>query len=336
MEDLVFTLNAILPIVLVMILGYILKLLKLFPDVFWRHITNLCFKVLIPVLLFFNVYNVPDIGLVLHHYKSALWVLISTIAIFAIGLLFVILYTKDDSKRGVLLQATVSSNYAIVGIPLAEALSNGNQEVVILATVVTAICIPLFNIVSIIALAIFNKSDEKPSFKTICLKIIKNPLIIGVFLGLLVLCIRQLIPYEMVDNTKKYAFTIKDNIPFIYTTIQYIAMATTPLSLIALGGDFTFKAAAKLKVDIIVGTSIRIVIIPVLFLFISYLLGFRSLEFPSLIALFATPAAVSTLPLSKQLNGDSELAGQLIVWTSILSTVTLFAIILFCRSVNLF
>ena len=117
-----------------------------------------------------------------------------------------------------------------------------------------------------------------------------------------------------------------------------------PLALLALGGDFKFSAISRLKGQIIAGTLGRVVIAPAICLVVAYFLnkngnffGMSNLIcFPSLISLFGTPVAVSSAPMSAEMNNDEELAGQLVVWTSISSAFTLFIIIFICSSIGVF
>ncbi|MDD6226995.1 MAG: AEC family transporter, partial [Bacilli bacterium] len=67
-----------------------------------------------------------------------------------------------------------------------------------------------------------------------------------------------------------------------------------------------------------------------------YFIGFRGNEFPALIALFGTPVAVSSAPMSAEMGNDDELAGQLVVWTSIFSASSLFVMILICAQIGIF
>ena len=103
-----------------------------------------------------------------------------------------------------------------------------------------------------------------------------------------------------------------------------------------MGGGFTFSAISRLKYQITLATIMRIIVVPVSALTIACLLGFNKLYFPALIALFGTPVAVSSVPMTQEMNSDAELAGQLVVWTSILSSITLFLIILTCSMVGIF
>lgn len=86
-----------------------------------------------------------------------------------------------------------------------------------------------------------------------------------------------------------------------------------------------------------ISVTLRLCITPTIFLVIAYFLGFKgSTQFAILIALFATPIAVSSAPMAAQMGQDEELAGQIVVWTSALSAFSLFVIIMICASIGIF
>ena len=336
LEKLLFTCNAILPIILVILLGYFIKRKGLFQEGFFKQANKLCFRVCLPVLLFFNIYKVDSISGIKEHFDIILFICIGVLVIFFIGLVLAMTLIKDSKQKGVILQCVFRSNYAIIGIPLAESLATAeNVSMVIgIASIVSAVTIPFFNALAIIALSLFvEENGTKPSVKSVIIKILKNPLIIGVFVGIIALFIREFIP---INNNGELVFSIKNNLPFLYKTISNVASIASPLALIALGGDFTFKAISKLKKQIIIGVGARCILVPSLCLTTAYLLGLPGLAFPALIAVFGTPVAVSSVPMSLEMGNDDELAGQLVVWTSICSAFSLFVIIFICAQVGIF
>lgn len=338
MESLMFTLNAVLPIILCITVGYILKLINLFPEDFFKKLNKLSFRVLLPCLLFKNTYDIESITLLGENWKAIVFCISAITITFFIGLLIVIFSIKDDKQKGVVLQCIFRSNYAIIGIGLIELLATENLGVAKgIGAVIAALSIPLFNVLATISLTIFIKDEEnKVSIKTILIKICKNPLIIAVALGLVFLAIRALIPTNDLGNkvfTMRYFTGTNDT--FLYTTIKYLAQAASPIALVALGGCFEFSAVKRLKTQIIIGTSLRVLIVPVTCLLVAYLLKFEKSYFPALIALFGTPVAVSSAPMSYEMNNDGELAGQLVVWTTITSAFTLFGIILVFKSIGM-
>lgn len=329
MENLLFTLNAILPIILPILLGYGLKRLHFFSNIFLTEANKLVFKVLIPILLFSNLYlaDLTQINWAFVGYAA-----LAIIVLFLIGMI-VVIFIPNRKQKGVVLQAAFRSNYAIIGIPLATAL--GGAVAGAEASVVVAVSVPLFNILAVVALSIYDHEEgQKISVKNILFKIVTNPLILGVFCGLVVCGITMGI--NSVPGNDVVGF-LNEYLKFIPDTISTLGKMATPLALIVLGGKFEFKAVKALWRQITVAVALRLVIAPTLFLIIAYFLGFKgSTQFAILIALFASPIAVSSAPMAAQMGQDEELAGQIVVWTSALSAFSLFIIILICASMQIF
>ena len=333
LSNLFFTLNAVMPIVLVIAVGYFLKRIHLFDEKFFSLMNKLSFRCCLPCLLFYNIYNVDNLSEIKQYGHICLFALISVLIFFTITLIVVRFTIKDDRQKGIMIQCAYRSNYAIIGISLAMSISSGDPKPVVAASILSSVSIPVFNILAIIALTLFVHEDgQKISFTSVLKKIITNPLILGVFAGMVCLAIRFFIPVDV--DGKKY-FTISQNLPFVYKTISMLANSASTVALLALGGNFTFSAVVKLKYKIIAGVLVRTIICPLVCLSAAYALGFGSLEFPALIALYGTPLAVSTVPMSSEMGSDGELAGQLVVWTTLVSAFTLFGIIFACAQLGL-
>lgn len=336
METFLFAINAIMPILLLILLGYVLKRKNVFEEVWFKKGNTLIFLVCLPVLLFYNVYNVESFSAI---NWTAVWYSEIVITIlFLVGIVFVKYTIPDDRQKGVILQCIFRSNYGIIGIPLAEAL--GGAEGVGVAAVLSAFSIPTFNILATIALTMFRKENGgKADIKGVLKSVAKNPLIIGVVSGLVVLGIRTLLPVG-VDNQP--VFTIKNDLPFLYTAISNLAKIASPLALIILGGRFEFSAIKGMKKQIIIGTLARVLAVPLLALGASILLTsctdffeMDAVAYPALLALFGSPVAVSSAIMAQEMDNDGVLAGQLVVWTSFISTATLFFFIYALRALGL-
>lgn len=330
----VFSCNAVLPIVLIVLFGYFLRSRNVFHDDFLDKANKLCFRVLIPILLFYNVGFIDKEAFATINWALILYAFLSIVVLFFLGLVLVIFLVKDPRQKGVVLQSIFRSNYAIIGIPLCEFLAPEviRDACVGLASIVAAVSIPLFNIFAVIALSIFKEDKkEKISVGATIKKVVTNPLILGVVAGLVVLGIRMLFIENGIDLSKA---AISSN--FLFKAIENVKNIASPLALMVLGGKFKFSSVKRLAPQIILGTTLRAIIVPAICLLVGYALGFRELEFPTLIALFATPVAVSSVPMAFEMNQDGELAGQFVVWTSIVSIFSLFAIIMICCSVGIF
>ncbi len=329
----IFAANAVLPIVLMIAFGWVLKKIGLLSAEFLNVGNKFTFRVLLPVLLFYNVYNINSLSDI--NPVFVLYGLGGVLVIFFGAIAVTCLYTKDPAKRGSLIQAAFRSNYAIIGLPLAEALFGAQGAAA--AGVMSAFCVPLFNILGVTALSIFNGSNKKGAFdvKKILLGIIKNPLILGTLAGLASLALRELFVLCGVG------FRLRD-ITFLYKTLENVKSICTPFALIVLGGRFEFSAVSRLWKDILFGTLIRTVAVPVLglggALLLKYTLvpGLSGEHFATYVGVFATPVAVASAIMAKEMGAHDELAGQLVVWTSLVSTVTIFIYVTILRSIGIF
>ena len=313
MADLIFAINATAPIVLMVVVGYFLKRLGMLDGSVARVLNKLVFRVFLPSMLFLNMYKIESLADV--DFGFVWYAVIATVVLFVAAFGAVILFTKENQKRGALLQAVFRANYALVGIPLATSLFG--DEGAIAATVLSAFIIPVFNSLAVVGLCIFS-SDKKPSVKKILIGIIKNPLIQAIALGFVALGIRAI--FVKLGVT----FRLTDIVP-VYKTLSNLSSVATPLALLVLGAQFDFAAIPHLKRHIIFGVAARNLIAPVLGIGIAYLIGaFNGAHFATFVAVFCTPVAVSSVPMAQEMDADVSLAGQLVVWSTLFSALSIF------------
>lgn len=330
MDTLFFAFNAILPIILLIFLGYFLKRRAFLEEEWFRQANKFTFKIALPLLLFVNVYSIESFSSI--NWSIVIYSELALMIAFFLGILLVKLTIPDKRQKGVILQCVFRSNFSIIGLPIAASLGGSKAESI--AAVLSAFSIPTFNILAILALTMFQEQEngKKTSPKEIAVKIAKNPLILGVVCGLICLCIRSILP---VHAQKTAVFTLKDNLPFLYTSINNVAKIASPLSLIILGGLFNFSAVKEMKKQIMIGTLTRVLIVPFFAIGGAALLQYPTEVFPALLALFGSPVAVSSAIMAQEMDNDGVLAGQLVVWTSIFSIFTLFFFILALKNLGL-
>ncbi|MBQ9541816.1 AEC family transporter [Ruminococcus sp.] len=326
-----FAAEAVLPIVLLIVLGYVLKRRGMLNKPFLDVGNKLTFRVLLPVMLFCNVYKIDRLSDV--NVAFVLYGIGAVIILFLAAIAVCCAFTKDNAKRGSLIQSVFRSNYAIIGIPLAASLFGDKGAAA--AGVMSAFCVPTFNILGVITLVIFNGNEEKQKadIKKIFLGVVKNPLIIGTVTGLAVLGIREIFVKTGIS------FRLSD-VTVLFKTLENIKSICTPLALIVLGGKFEFSAVSRLRREIIFGTLVRTVAVPVIGLGTALLLkntmSLSGEHFATYMGVFATPVAVASAIMAKEMGADDELAGQLVVWTSLVSTVTIFIYVTALRIIGIF
>ncbi len=323
---LVTAVNAVFPIVLLIVAGYFLRRKGLINEGFVKTGNTLVFKLCLPCMLFVNVYEIADTGDV--PWDTVIYCAAAVTALFLLGMAVAVAATKDHRRRGVIWQCCFRSNFAIIGIPLAGALGGAGAEAI--SAIVATLVIPFFNVFGVIALSVFaeDASSGKPSPKRIILDILKNPLIIAVALGLACLGIRAL----QTRFFGEVVFALDRELAFFYSVLEKLKAVTTPLALLVLGGQFQFNVVKGMFREIAVGTVFRIVIAPLLGIGAALLLarftGWISCgpdSMPAMVALFGSPVAVSSAVMASQMGGDEQLAAQLVVWTSVGSILTIFA-----------
>jgi len=310
-ENLILSFNIVLPIFLILSLGYILKKLKILDELTTKNMNSINFKVFLPLLLFYNVYK-TDLSVVFNP-KLLIFSIISVILVFLLLFIIIPLLEKDNRKRGVIIQGIFRSNFVIFGVPVCEALFGQNATGV--ASMLIAVVVPLFNFLAVICLEIYRGGNI--NFKKIIKGIITNPLIIASIIGLFFIY-----------------FKIKLPTP-IEKTINDISKIATPLAFILLGSSFTFSAFSLYIKQLSITILGKLIIVPGIVLYIAALLGFRNIELTCLLSVFASPTAVSSYTMAEQMDGDSILAGQIVVLTSIISIITVFLWIFILKQFNL-
>ena len=324
MDSFIFALSAVAPIVLMVVIGYMLKKMGFMNERFAKEANKLVFRIFMPVMLFVKIYNMNDLSTVDFGFMG--FSAIALLIVFFLSIPTAIAVARQKNRRGVLIQATIRSGYSLIGIPLAGSLfPNGGAEA---ATILSAIIIPMFNILTVISLvSIGNDSDKKPSVKKIILDIITNPLILGIASALACIGIRTIFANVGIG------FRIS-NITPVMEVLNYLSSLAIPLALLVLGAQFEFSAVSSLKREIIWGTVLRTVIVPVLVIGTAYMFfkdRFGPAQFATLVAAFATPVAVPSVPMVQEMGGDVTLAGQLVVWSTLASAITVFLFTFFLR-----
>ena len=322
---LVTAVNAVMPVVLLILLGYLLKQSGFLSKEFVKTGNKLVFNVCLPCMLFINVYDIDGFSSI--NWDIVIYCVVMLLVIFGLGFFTAILVTNVPERRGVIWQCTFRSNFAIIGLSLASAL--GGEEAVAVAAIVSSFTVPIFNILAVIALSLFVKDGnaKKTDIRKILSNIAKNPLIISVVLGLICLAIREV----QIAHFGSAMFTLKVQGKLLYTTLNNLKAIASPFALLVLGGQFEFSAVRGLLKEIAAGTIWRIVLAPLLGIGGAILLS-RSFgilhcgvnEYPALIAMFGSPVAVSSAVMAGSMGSDEQLATQLVVWTSLFSILTIF------------
>ena len=258
MDILITAVNAVMPIILVILLGYLLKRKGFLSKEFLKIGNKLVFNVCLPCMLFVNVYEIESFASI--QWDIVIYCIVMLLVIFILGLATAVAATKVPERRGVVLQCTFRSNFAIIGLSLASAL--GGEKAMAVAAIVSAFTVPAFNILAVVALSMFldRSGSGKKSVRNVLLNIAKNPLIISVALGLVCLVIRS----AQEGLLGEVVFRLDTHTKFLYKAIDNLAAIASPFALLVLGGQFEFSAVRGLLKEIVVSTFWRIVLAPLI------------------------------------------------------------------------
>lgn len=304
--------NAVLPMCLVMALGYGTRRLGWIRREEISAINKIAFRIFLPCLLYYNVYC-SDLSGSFDPLLMA-YAVGGVLLTFGLSLGYTLLTEKLPERRGVMIQGMFRSNYVIMGIPVAAALLGADQLGTV--SILIAVVVPLFNMLSVVVLEVFRGQKPKPLH--ILGQIAKNPLVIGSVLGILTLAAGIRLPH------------------ILEQTIQNISAIASPLQLFLLGAFFQFSGLKTYRRELVTVSAAKLIVAPGLFLGLGALLGFRDVAFVSLIGVFASPTAVNSFTMAQQMGGDAELAGDIVVITSAMSILTMFLWIFLFKSLGVF
>lgn len=320
MSSFIFAISAVAPIILLVTVGYFLKKLGFMDQKFTKDANKLVFRIFMPVMLFLNIYKIKDIASM--DFSFVIYVVIGIIVTFFVSIPLSFMVAGKKNRRGVLIQAAFRSGFSLIGIPLARSLYGEEGEIA--ASLLAAAAIPVFNVLAVICLSAMGGDEDgeakKPSVLKIILNIVKNPLIVGIAAALVAILIRGIFVKVGIG------FRLSSITPLM-TALQYISNLAVPTALLVLGAQFEFSAVASLKKEIIFGTVFRTVVVPAVAIGIAYFVfgnKFAPAHYACFISMFATPVAVPSVPMVQEMGGDTTLAGQLVVWSTLVSALTLF------------
>ncbi|MEG2429063.1 MAG: AEC family transporter, partial [Oscillospiraceae bacterium] len=308
----------IAPIFFMLSLGYLIKTIHIIDQKTVDVMNKVTFKVLLPILLFNSIYKTQIVGA--FRPKLIITAIVSVVAVFVFLCIVIPLIEKENKRRGVLIQAIFRSNFVIFGLPISIALC-GEQNVGPTAILI-AIVVPIYNALSVVALEIFKDKTKNVKKSAIILRILKgiatNPLIIAAALGVIAMLLKIQFP-SAIDKS-----------------ISSISSIGTPLSLILLGATFSFGDTKGYKKQLSIGILGKLIFVPLICIPIFIALGFRDVELVALTVMIAAPTAVSTYTIAHQMNADAKLAGQLVVYDSIFSILTMFLWVFCLKNWGLF
>lgn len=311
MDNLIVALNAVLPLMIYMGIGLLLKRKEHFSDEILSNFNKLVFKVFLPVNMFVSVYT-ANVKEALQP-SLLLYAMGSIFGVYILAFVVVTHLVKENPKRGAMIQIIYRSNFILLGAPIVENIYGGNS--IATPLMVGAFVASFYNILAVFTFEYFRSSNF--NLKKLLIGVFRNPMIIGGIIGV----IFKLMPFTL---------------PVMFIKpLSNVAKCTTPFALIVLGASFSMQCAMEEIREILFSVFGKLVVTPTLILGGGILLGFRGLQLATLMAMSATPAAVAAYPMAQQMGGDADLSGSCVILTSAIACVTLFLWVLVLKTFGL-
>jgi len=311
-DSFLLSVHAVIPMFCMLLVGVLLKRFKVLGDEELPKINNLVFSVFLPLLVFSGIYksdlsDAIDAGFIL-------FTLAALLLVFFGGVILALLIEKNNASRGAIIQAIFRSNITIMGIPLVSGIYGGrNLETI---SVMIAILAPFYNGLAVITLETLRST--RTSFTRILTGILKNPIIIGGVSGMLF----ALLDIRLPSVLERF--------------VSEMAGVAAPLAIVILGASLKYSSMRSNRRNLIVCVTGRLAVVPGIVLAVAALLGFRDVEFVSLIAIFAAPCSVSSFTMAQQMNSESELMGNSVAISSVLACFTMFFWIFLYKELGVF
>ena len=301
MENFVIALDAIIPFLLYLGFGYCACRKGVFDEAFANKLNKVVFKLFFPCLTFYNIYNAKIDAL--PSPRLLCTIIISLFSLILILCLIVPHFVTVRKRTGVVVQGIFRSNVLLYGLPLTINLF-GEESSPTTAMIVT-VCITIYNVMAVIVLELFH-GESRTSAKKLFLSVCQNPLLQGAVLGMILFVANIPLPAS------------------VEKVISAFSGMTSPLALFVLGATLHFPAIRKNWKCICSVLCIKMLLLPALMLGLGLLLQLKGMELFLLFMVYATPVATSSYPMAQNMGGDGELAGQLVMLSTVFSLFTLF------------
>lgn len=301
MDNLIFSLNATVPIFILMLLGLLLKYIGWIDDIFAEKMNRFVFLAPLPVLVFNDLATV-DFSQVWDT-RFVLFCLLATVASIAISAAVSFLW-KDRTIRGEFIQSSYRSSAALLGIAFIQNIygTAGMAPLMIIGSV------PLYNVMAVVMLSVFCPGREKLSGKVVRMTlrgIVTNPIIIGIVAGLLWSALKIPMPH------------------IVEKTVTSISGMATPMGLMAMGASFDARRAFAKARPALTASVLKLVGFCALFLPVAIQMGFREEKLVAILVMLGSATTVSCFVMAKNMGHDGILSSSVIMLTTFFSAFSL-------------
>lgn len=301
LNNLIFCLNATVPIFFLILLGMFLRKIQLVDDAFTARLNTLVFRVCLPALLFHDMYRTD--------YRTnwntayVVYCALATLASILIctGISYLL---KDRSVQGEFIQTSYRSSATILGIAVVQNLYHN----VGMAPLMVIGAVPIYNIAAVIILEMYRPDRGKLNaalLRKTLHGILTNPIILSILLGFAWSLLR--IPLPAIGDT----------------TLDYVGRCATPLGIIAMGASFQWEKARQSAGPALLSTFIKLFGLCALFLPLGVHLGFRKDLLVAVLVMCGSSSTISCFVMAKGMGHKGDLTISTVMLTTLLSAFSL-------------
>lgn len=292
----------IISLFLVVLIGFYGRKRNIIDAKLSNGLSNLLLQITLPLLVVSSFSGNYSSSMGSNILKSFIYGLAIYVITPLVAKLFLI--KTEKRKRNILQFALSFSNCGFMGFPLIESIFG--QEGVIY----TSIFNMFYNFfIWTYGVMLFTDIKDLKEIK----KVLKNPGIIAVFIGLFIMIFSIKIPVILLD------------------TMKMVGGLTTPISMLIIGGLLAtadFKKALK-DITIYYGSFIRLLLLPAIVAAVAALFNEKSMVIKVFILLQAMPAAAMTSIFAENFNKEKEYSALIVSVSTLLSIITIPMIIKF-------
>lgn len=311
-QNLVIAFEAVAPMFIMLATGYFIGRANMADEQCIKKINKILFKVLFPLVVIQNLYG-ADLKEAFN-VKLIIYSILMAILMWLLTIPAVMKIEKKNPTRGAMIQAINRSNFLVIGFPVVSSICGGEDIAAAALTIVGMLLVN--NVFSVLILEIFR--GTKPNTGHVLKEILKNPIIIATFIGVVLMAGEIQLPYVV----EKAAFSL--------------AGIATPLALVMMGASLDFKDIGKRGKNILVGVVGKLIVVPGIVTSIGALLGFRGVPFVTLLAFFTASPTTTSYTMADQMDSDGETARDCLILSTLLVSFTMFCWIFFYKNIGMF
>lgn len=291
----------VLPVFLVIGLGFCLKRGGMIQDDFLLTLNRLIYYIALPALLFFKISGADFSANFNADLLSGM--VVACLVVFALSYIYGIVRGYSPPVLGAFCQASLRGNVAYIG--LAMSYNAYGESGFTIAGIMLGFIVPIYNLLSIFALSLPRRRENNGKMpRGLAGEIVLNPLILASAAGI----------------TWSY---LQLTLPLIIAgTLEIVTGMSLPLALIAVGASFSFR---KLQGDVgVIAAALffKTVLMPILTALFLFYLGVHGQDLAIGILLAGAPTASAAYIQAQHLHGDAELSGAIIMLSTLCSLFT--------------